>query len=511
MEHFHAVYRVLEWIFLAYFFAYNSLNLLFVVVSFRDVRRRVIGRGFDDLDVAMASPLTPPLSIIVPAYNEEKTIVESASALLKSRFPRLEIIVVNDGSTDATLDVVRRAFRMKRIDIDYLDHITTAPVRSFYESTCTLPEGVARFVLINKDNGGRADAVNAGINASRCPYFLSIDADSILDDDALLQTFRILLEDADVVGVGGQVAIVNGCPIRDARVVERKMPRSSLARFQIVEYIRSFTMGRTTFARFGSLLIISGAFGVFNKEFVKKTGGYLTRFLTSKIVHEYGGVKNGTVCEDMEITVRLQRYIREKGLHRKIAYIPHPICWTEVPETLSSLSKQRNRWERGLIESLWFHRKMLFNRDYGTVGLFGLPYYVVFELLGAPVELVGYVSLPILFALDHLNYAYVALFFTLSLAYGILLSVASVVVSAWPERTSETDVSGSSLLYFRSGRDILILVLYAVLENFGYRQLTLWWRTKGIIDYFRGKRGWDKFERKGFGTQSGRFDARVPV
>jgi cellulose synthase/poly-beta-1,6-N-acetylglucosamine synthase-like glycosyltransferase len=511
MEHFNAVYRVLEWIFLSYFFVYNSFNLLFLVISFLDVRRRVIGTGFDDLDVAMSSPLTPPLSIIVPAYNEETTIVESVRALMNSRFPRLEIIIVNDGSTDATLAAAKRAFLMKRIDIDYLDQITTVPVRGFYESASTLPVQVARIVLIDKDNGGRADAINAGINASRCPYFLSIDADSILDDQALLQTFRIMLEDADVVGVGGQIAIVNGCVLKDARVVERRLPRSSLARFQIVEYIRSFTIGRTTFAKFDSLLIISGAFGVFNKEFVKKAGGYLTRHLTSRIVREFGGATNGTVCEDMELVVRLHRYIHEKRLHKKIAYIPHPLCWTEVPETLASLSKQRNRWERGLIESLRYHRKMLFNRAYGAAGLLGIPYYVLFELLGAPVELLGYLSLPFLFSLDHLNYEYVALFFTLSVAYGILLSVASIAISAWPQKTSDTDVSGSTLLYFKGARDISILILYGILENFGYRQLTLWWRTKGIVDYFRGKRGWDKFERKGFVTQSETIDESVPA
>jgi cellulose synthase/poly-beta-1,6-N-acetylglucosamine synthase-like glycosyltransferase len=507
MAPYHEIYHVLEAVFFIYFLVYNSLNLVFIALSLSDVRRRIIGEGFEDLDVAMASPLTPPLSIIIPAYNEETTIVESTRALLNSRFPRLEIIIVNDGSTDSTLDLLKRIFFLKRIDIDYREQITTAPVKGFYESMARLPERITRFVVIDKDNGGRADAVNAGINASRCPYFMSIDADSILDDAALLQTFRIMLQNADVVGVGGQVAIVNGCIVKNGRVVERRMPKSNLARFQIVEYVRSFTMGRTAFARLDALLIISGAFGVFQKEFVQRIGGYLTRFLTSKINVEYGGVEEGTVCEDMEITVRSHRYIREKGLRKTITYIPHPLCWTEVPETIASLSKQRNRWQRGLIESLRIHRTMFFNRDYGRVGLFAIPYYVIFELLGAPVELLGYICLPVLFVLDDLSFAYAVLFFGISVGYGILLSVASIVISAWPERTSETDISGSSLLYFKKPTDILILVLYGILENFGYRQLTLWWRTRGIVDYFRGKRGWDKFERKGFVTHGGNIDA----
>lgn len=507
MALFHDAYHVLESIFLLYFFAYNSINLVLLLLSLRDVRRHVIGRGYEDLDIAMSSPLTPPLSIIVPAFNEEKMIVESMRALLNSRFPRLEIIVVNDGSTDGTLEAMKRAFRLKRVDIDYREQITTAPVRGFYEATARFPERVGRFVLIDKANGGRADAINAGINASRCPYFLSIDADSMLDDTALLETFRIMLEDADVVGVGGQVAIINGCVVENGRVVERRMPRSSLARFQIVEYVRSFTMARTAFARLGTLLIISGAFGVFQKDFVRRIGGYLTRHLTSKINLEYGGVHNGTVCEDMEITVRSQRFIVEKRLRKRVTYIPHPLCWTEVPETISSLAKQRNRWERGLIESLWYHRVMLFNPGYGRVGLFGIPYYFAFELLGAPVELLGYVCLPVLFFLHDLNYACAALFFGLSFGFGTLLSVGAVVASAWPEKTSETDTSGSSLLYFKRPKDILVLVLYAILENFGYRQLTLWWRTRGIVDYLRGKRGWEKFERKGFTMQKGAIDA----
>ena len=501
MANFEIIYRVLETFFILYFLAYNSLNLLFLFVSFRDIRRRTICRGFEDLDVALASPLTPPLSIIVPAYNEEGVIADSVRTLLNLEFPALEIIVVNDGSTDATLEVLKKTFEMQRIDIDYLDRIATQPARGFYEAKGKLPGHISRFIVIDKDNGGHADATNAGINASRCPYFLSVDADSILDETALLQAFRAVLQNPDIVGIGGQIAIINGCKLRDSRVVEKRMPTNRLARFQAVEYIRSFAVGRIVFAKYNGLILISGAFGIYHKEFIQKIGGYLTPFLASKIVHEFAGAKEGTVCEDMELTVRMQRYIREKRLRKKIAYAPHPLCWTEVPETLSSLSKQRNRWQRGLIETLRYHRKMLFNRDYGFVGLFSVPYYFIFELLGAPIEFLGYLCLPVLFFFDDFNYTYFILFFAFSVLYGIVLSVAAVIVSAWPARTSETDVSGSSLLYFEDSKDLAILLLYAVLENFGYRQMTVWWRVRGTIDYFRGKHGWDKFERKGFETQ----------
>jgi cellulose synthase/poly-beta-1,6-N-acetylglucosamine synthase-like glycosyltransferase len=501
MTNIEDIYRALETFFIVYFLAYNSLNFMFLVVSFRDVRRKTARKGFEDLDLALASPLTPPLSIIVPAYNEERIIADSARAFLNLEFPLLEIIVVNDGSSDATLEVLKKTLRMRRIDIDYLDRISTMPVRGFYEAEAPLPEHISRFIVIDKENGGRADSVNAGINASRCPYFLSIDADSILDETALLEAFRAVLQNPHIVGIGGQIAVVNGCTLKGSRVVERKMPKSWLARFQIVEYIRSFTVGRISFAKYNALILISGAFGIFHKEFIQKIGGYLTPFLASKIVNEYGGIATGTVCEDIELTVRLQRYIRERKLHARVAYAPHPLCWTEVPETLASLSKQRNRWARGLIETLWYHRRMLFNPDYGLVGLFSFPYYVFFELLGAPIEFLGYLCLPALFFLDNFNVTYFILFFTFSILSGVFLSVAAVIVSAWPARTSETDISGSTLLYFKDPKDLAILLLYAVLENFGYRQLTVWWRIRGTIDYFRGKHGWDKFERKGFETQ----------
>jgi cellulose synthase/poly-beta-1,6-N-acetylglucosamine synthase-like glycosyltransferase len=467
-------------------------------LSFHDVKRKVISRGYEDLDIALESYFTPPLSIIVPAYNEEKTIVESVRSLINLKFPLIEIVIVNDGSNDTTVEVIKRVFNMKRIDIDYLERITTAPIKGYYESKQELPGHIHRFILIDKENGGKADAINAGINTSHCPYFVSIDSDSVLDELALLQTFRMILDNEDIVAIGGQVAVLNGCDVRDGRVVKTKMPKSRLARFQIVEYIRAFTMSRTAFTRLNSLLIISGAFGIFQKELVYKIGGYLTKHITSKIACEYTTPKAETVCEDMEIIVRMHRYIKEKKLDKKIAYVPHPLCWTEVPEDLQSLSKQRNRWQRGLIETMLYHRRMLFNRKYGRIGLFAFPYFLLFELLAAPIEFLGYITLPFLFFLDNLNYSYLLMFLMISVVYGTSLSVFSVAISAWPEKTAETDFSGKSLIYFKEIRELVILFLYGVLENFGYRQLTAWWRMKGIIDLFRGKKGWDKFERKGF-------------
>ncbi|HZD54863.1 MAG TPA: glycosyltransferase [Candidatus Aquicultoraceae bacterium] len=494
------VFRGLCAVLILYVLLYNSVQLAFVLIAFREVRRRLRSRAFEDLDIVHGSPFTPPLSIIVPAYNEERTIVESLSSLARLRFPRMEFIVVNDGSTDGTLDRIVREFGFRRMEITYEERITTRPVRGFFELREGLPAGVSRWVIVDKENGGKADALNAGINASTCPMFVSMDADSILDEDALLQAFRAMLRDERIVAIGGQVALVNGCEVRDGKVRAVGLPDSPLARFQIVEYVRSFAIGRTALDRLNATMIISGVFGIFRKDVVIRVGGYLTRHLTGKLVREYVGKGRDTVCEDMEIIVRIQRYIREKGLDSRVGYTPEPLCWTEGPETFGSLGKQRNRWMRGLIETLAYHRALMLNLRYGNLGWFAYPFFVLFELVGGPLELLGYLAVPPLYALGFVSGGHLLLFLAVSIAYGTLVSVFAVVTGAWSERTSRNRERGRSLLHYREPRHLAVLLAYAILENLGYRQLTLWWRIRGIWDYHFGKTGWEKFERKGFDT-----------
>ena len=483
---------------LAYCVVYNTIQFAFVGIAFHEVRRRLRGRAYEDLDIVHDSPFTPPLTVIVPAYNEEKTIVESLHSLLRLRFPRLEIVVVNDGSTDGTVRRIIERFGFERIEITYEDRITTSPVRGFYEKRGDLPTGLMRWVLVDKENGGKADALNAGINASTCPFFVSMDADSLIDESALLQAFRRMLSDDGVVAIGGQVALANGCEFREGRIVRMGLPRSHLARFQIVEYIRSFSLGRTALGRLDSILIISGVFGVFRKETVLRVGGYLTGFVTGRIAREYAGEGRTTVCEDMEIIVRIQRYIREKGLSQRVAFTPYPLCWTEAPESAASLSKQRNRWTRGLVETLSYHRALLFSRRHGRIGWFAYPFFLLFELLGAPLELAGYLAVPAFFLAGVLSPHFLGLFFLVAAGYGSLVSVVAVVAGAWSEPAGRGDGARTTLLQYR-GRDVAVLMLYAVLENFGYRQWTLWWRVRGIWDSLFSQKGWEKFERKGFG------------
>jgi cellulose synthase/poly-beta-1,6-N-acetylglucosamine synthase-like glycosyltransferase len=490
--------------FLLYFVLYNSYTLWLIALSARQVRRRVAGHFIEDLDLIDEGDLTKPLTMIVPAFNEEVTIVDSVTGLINCDYPRFEIVVVNDGSSDSTLERLKRAFGLRRTDAPYRAAIGTAPVRAMYQATTDLPAGVMQLIVIDKENGGKADALNAGINASTTPYFVSLDADSILDERALKELMRVIQEDPRVVAVGGQVAIANGCTVRNSRVVTVGLPARSLPRFQMVEYLRSFTAARTGLDRVHAVLILSGVFAVFEKETVIRAGGYLTPFLRHRLTEEYVGKGVGTVCEDMEIIVRLHRFVLDKLHDRRIAFLPHPVAWTEVPETFESLRKQRGRWYRGLRESLRYHSAMMGRAKFGRIGSFALPTFWLFEYYGPLVEIAGYLFLVFLFLMEWqlgqhvISYEYLGAFLLASLGYGVLVNVLAVLVGAWRFRYGLADRLQGRLLPFTRRREVMILLLYAVLENFGYRQLTLYWRLRGLWDAWRGKTGWEKFGRVGF-------------
>jgi len=287
---------ILQPFFLAYFLLYNGYMLTLVALSARQVRRRVAGHFVEDLDLIDESDYTKPLTMVIPAFNEEVTIVDSINNLIHCDYPRFEVVVVNDGSQDQTMEVLKRAFRLRRTDLPYRDAIGTARVRATYQATVLLPKNVSQLVVIDKENAGKADALNAGINASTAPYFVSLDADSILDQRALKELMRMVQEDPRIVAVGGQVAIANGCTIRHSKVVNVGLPSHPWARFQMVEYLRSFTTGRTGLDRLDSILILSGVFAVFEKETVIRAGGYLTPLVRHRLVEEYVGEGAGTVC-----------------------------------------------------------------------------------------------------------------------------------------------------------------------------------------------------------------------
>ncbi|HWA56439.1 MAG TPA: glycosyltransferase [Gemmatimonadales bacterium] len=495
---------ILQPVFLAYFLCYNGYMLVLILLSARQVRRRVAAHFVEDLDLIDGGDYTKPLTMVVPAYNEEVTIVDSITNLIQCDYPRFEVVVVNDGSADRTLEVLKQAFRLRRTDLPYRDAIGTERVRATYEATVRLPPTVSRLTVIDKDNGGKADALNAGINASTAPYVVSLDADSILDQRALKELMRMIQEDPRIVAVGGQVAIANGCTIRDGKVVSVRLPSHPWARFQMVEYLRSFTTGRTGLDRLDSILILSGVFAVFEKETLIRAGGYLTPLVQHRLVEEYIGGRAATVCEDMEIVVRLHRFVRDKMRDRRIAFLPHPVAWTEVPERLDSLRKQRGRWYRGLRESLFYHRTMLFNPRYGRIGMFALPTFWLFEYYGPMIEAAGYcfvlafLLLGAVFHLPVIDWTYLGAFLLASVGWGILVNIFAVLVGAWRFEFGLTDRLQRGLLPFDRSRDVLILLWYAVLENVFWRWLTLYWRLRGLYDAWRGKQGWEKFARQGF-------------
>ncbi|MDI6844904.1 MAG: glycosyltransferase [Candidatus Saccharicenans sp.] len=451
---------------LLYFFSLNLFYVLFTVLSLSGLikhQRNITYVTFRDI---FRLPVVKPFSVIVPAYNEEKTIIESVRSFLSLEYPVYEVIVVNDGSKDATLEKLIRHFRLEKSKRVFRRVLKTENIRGIY-----LSPDEPRLVVVDKENGGKADALNAGLNVSRYPLFCAVDSDSLLERDALLKMVRPFLEDPErVVAAGGVIRLSNGCRVEGGQVRQIRLPRNALARFQIVEYLRAFFGGRMGLSMLRSLLIISGAFGAFRKDVVLECGGY----------------RRGTVGEDVDLVVRLVRYLREKKRTFTIRFVPDPICWTEAPETMKILSRQRNRWHRGLIETVAYNRKMLFNPRYGLTGMFALPFYFIYEMLGPVIEVTGYAFLVASALLGILNYPFALLFFLLAIFMGVIVSLMSVLISEY------------SWHRYPRLSDVLNIILFSFLENFFYRQYLALVRARAFVDYFRGVRTWGEMTRKGF-------------
>lgn len=406
-----------------------------------------------------------PISIIVPAYNEELGIVNNIHSLLSLRYPETEIIVVNDGSTDGTQQTVINYFQMKPIQKIVRTQIPTELVLSIYQS-----EIHPNLMLVEKENGGKADALNTGINISKYPYFCSIDGDSILEENSLLRVMKpIILSNEDVIASGGNIRIANGHDVQLGSVFKTNLSPNYLVVMQIVEYLRAFLMGRIALSKFNLVLIISGAFSVFSKKWVIEAGGYSKQ----------------TIGEDMELVVKLHRMLKEKKLKKRIEFVPDPVCWTEAPQSLSVLRSQRRRWHQGLIESLWKHKKMTFNPRYGAIGMVSFPYFWLIECLGPIIELGGYVYIVIAFFLGQIYYEIAILLLLLFVLYGAIFSVASILLEAWSMKT------------YPKTKDILRLLLLSLSEIFWYKPLTLVWRTEGFIRFLFGRQEWGQMKRQG--------------
>jgi cellulose synthase/poly-beta-1,6-N-acetylglucosamine synthase-like glycosyltransferase len=451
---------------LAYFFLISALYFLFTVLSlFGMIRHRYV-TSYVSFKEVFRLPLVKPISIIAPAYNEEKTIIQSTRALLSLEYPVFEVIVVNDGSTDMTLDKLIRAFgleKTRRVFRKVADH---KPVKGIYSSS-----RYPKLVVVDKVNGRKADAMNAGLNISRYPLFCAVDSDSLLEKDALLKMVRPFLEDPErTVAAGGVIRLSNGCTFKDGQVSRVGLPRNTLARFQIIEYLRAFLGGRLGLSLLKSTLIISGAFGLFRKDIALQCGGYRSR----------------TIGEDMDLIVRMRAHLHESGTPFEIRFIPDPICWTEAPESFRVLARQRNRWHRGLVDTLLHSSHMLFNPRYGVTGLFSLPFYFLFEMLSPLIEIAGYLIFTVCLFHGLVDYPFALVFFLLAVVLGTLLSLVSLLLEEI-----------SSHRYPRL-KDILIIAVYSLLENIFYRQWLAVVRALAFIDVYKGKEAWGVMEKKGF-------------
>lgn len=444
------------------------LGLLFL--SLKQVSKYIKQMKYLDFDEMVNSKLTPPISVIVPAYNEEVTIQESVLSFLSINYPEYEVIVVNDGSTDHTLSSLIEQFQLLPINQVIRQQLPTQEIRGVYRST-----KYPHLIVLDKENGGKADALNAGINTSNYPYFCAVDADSFLEYDALLKTMRPFIEGEDnVLACGGIVRIANGCKIENGSVREVGLPKNKIALHQVIEYLRSFLMGRLGFSGINSLLIVSGAFGVFRKAEVIKVGGY----------------RNDTVGEDMELVMKLQRYIYDSKIEAKVLFVPDPVCWTEAPEKLKTLYRQRTRWHIGLLESLLIHKSTFLNPKYKQMGLLSMPYFLFVELLGPTIELFGFIFMSIGLYLGIINIPFAILYLCATVVFGIFLSLSAVLLEEF------------SFHRYPKVKDVLTLAFYSVIENFWYRQLNALWRTWAFIRFFRNQKSWGKMERKGISTHT---------
>jgi len=445
-----------------YFIVLNSYYFVMSFVAFGQLRRYNKRLRVADLSVLEG---IPPATLIVPAFNEEKNCLEAACSFLALDYPEYEVIMVNDGSTDNTLAVLHEAFDLQPASRFPTASIDTAEVRGLFRSAKH-----SNFWVIDKENGGRSDAINAGISYCRTPLFCAVDADGILEPSALLRVVRPFLEDDRTVASGGIIRIANGCEVSEGSVKEVRLPEGWLGRFQVLEYLRSFLAGRVGWDALRVMFLISGAFGMFRRD----------------IVADLGGLDTNSIGEDLELTVRIHRYCRDRDMPYRVAFVPDPVAWTEAPDTLRILANQRDRWQRGLIDTMFLHRDMLLNPKYGRIGLVAYPYFFFLEMLGPVIELTGYVVFALLLAFGLVSLPLALAFVLVSVVLGAILSVLSVVLEE------------VSFRRYDRFSDLLRLFGLAVLENFGYRQLQTYFRCRGTWSYLRGVEGWGTMERRGF-------------
>lgn len=455
-----------------YSLAINGIYIILLLFSFFSAYQQRKYWKIKKFAFLFKPRILPSISIIAPAFCEEATIIDSTNSLLNLRYPNYEVIIVNDGSTDDTLHTLITTFNLQKIDLLIQQRLQTKPIRGIY-----INPAIPKLLVIDKANGGKADSLNAAINISKKEYFCGIDADSLLENDALLKLASMAIDSPyEAVALGGNIFPINGCTVNKGMITTTKIPSTVLGRLQTIEYLRAFMAGRLGWAYLDSLLIISGAFGLFRKDRVIEIGGYLTSS------ERY---KKDTVGEDMELVARLTRHLTEKKCKHSIHYSYNANCWTEVPESLTIFKRQRDRWQRGLLDVISFHRKLILNPRYGKTGLIAMPYFFFFETFGPFIEIQGYIMIFLAIILGLFNQEIALLLFISSILMGIVISIFSLVIA---EKKNS---------YF-STKEIFLLLFYAIIENFGPRQLISCYRIIGYVNALRKPIGWGKMNRKGF-------------
>ena len=444
----------------------NVISLVQLPAAFQELRKHSKADDTESAWDMLISDVATPVSILVPAYNEQATIVDNVRSMLMLQYPDLEIIVINDGSSDATLQLLIEAFSLKPVVRAHELRLNHAPVRGVYASP-TYPG----LLVVDKQNGrSKADAINAGINFARNPLFCVVDADSLLETESLLRTVRPFMENPDgMVAVGGTVRVLNGCKVSHGQVVEVGLPRRFIPLVQSLEYIRAFLVTRLAWSHWGMLSIISGAFGVFRRD----------------LALEIGGFDAGSHGEDYDFIVRLHRHMRDRKQPYEMRYVPEPVCWTEAPEDLKTLSAQRRRWQRGAMQVLASNMRMVGNPRYGRFGLVGLTHNVLIDIVAPIAEIAGYILLPLFFLMGAINAAFIFAFVGLFILFGVFYSVMALILEEMELKRTP------------NASDLLRIGLIAVIENFGYRQLNSIWRIRGLWEFLTGNHSWGEMRRKG--------------
>jgi poly-beta-1,6-N-acetyl-D-glucosamine synthase len=443
--------------------------LILTIFSAISLRKYLRKNSYVDYNSIVASPLAPSLSVIAPAFNETKHIIDNIRTLLSLYYNNYEVVVINDGSTDDSLEKIINAYELEKVNYYFDYRLPCERIRGVYKSK---NRSFKKLTVIDKKNGGKADSLNAGLNVCRNDLVVSMDADSIMEPDALLKLVKPFMEAKEkrVIAAGGVIRIANSCEISDGHIQKIKLPGKFLPRAQVMEYTRAFLMGRMAWSELDGLLLISGALGMFDREIVIQAGGYSTK----------------TVGEDMELVVRIRRHMTDNNLDYDVVYIPDPLCWTEVPSSVKVLARQRSRWTRGTLETLIKHRVLFFNGKYGKLGLLGYPFWLLFEYLAPIIEFLGILWFIFLVITDRLNWPFFLLLFGFVYFFAVSLSIWAVL---FEEITFHK---------YEKRRDVLRLVGTAFLEPIFYHPLVMLMSIKGNIDKLLNRNIWGKMDRKGF-------------